>query len=111
MFAANQTSIDLSSISSLSSLTGGELYHYQNYNDIVNEKLYYDIFRNLTRNYGFDIAFTLRSSLGITTGDYYGGFYTKSTKIIELAAADSDKTFGVAIKPEGKLTPESDLYT
>ena len=110
VFSCSPTSIDLASIGSLCNLTGGEVYHYQNFNALFGEKLYYDLFRNLTRNYGFDAAFTVRTSIGLRTGDYYGGFFTKSDKIIELPSIDSDKTIGVSIQSEGKLIPDTDLY-
>jgi protein transport protein SEC24 len=110
IFACNPSSMDFASLAALCSLTGGEAYHYQNFNNLQGEKLYYDLFRNLTRNYGFDTAFTVRSSIGLRPSEYYGGFFTKTDKIVELSSIDSDKSIGVTLKIDGKLIPDTDAY-
>ena len=48
---------------------------YQNYDQgTLSEKLYYDLFRNLSRNTGQEIALKARVSKGMTVTEYFGGF-------------------------------------
>lgn len=67
MFVFNSDYFDLATVSALNTITGGSLYYYHEYNpDFDSEKLHYELFRNLTRQYGYDAIMTLRSSQGIT---------------------------------------------
>lgn len=57
---------DLTTISPVVTLTGGQLYPFHNYNGLYDgERVHYELFRNLTRNYAYDCVMTLRTSLGI----------------------------------------------
>mmetsp|Transcript_48785 Transcript_48785/g.66402 ORF Transcript_48785/g.66402 Transcript_48785/m.66402 type:complete len:83 (+) Transcript_48785:415-663(+) len=47
---SHQYSIDLASFATIATRTGGSIYYYSMFNVIMQgEKLYYDLFRNLTR--------------------------------------------------------------
>ena len=48
-------------------MTGGNIYRYKNYcQDRDSEKIYYDLHRNLTRNYAYDVHFIMRTSIGLS---------------------------------------------
>lgn len=70
MFVAsnNKTnvSMDLASLSVLTQYTGGDLNYYHMFDvQYHGEKLYYDMFRNLSRNYGNEIMIKARCSAGM----------------------------------------------
>ena len=56
LFIYNSDYYDLPTIGVLSTLTGGSIYKYKAYNtDRDSESLYYELYRNLTRTYAYDI--------------------------------------------------------
>ena len=56
LFIYNSDYYDLPTIGVLSTLTGGSIYKYKTYNtDRDSESLYYELYRNLTRTYAYDI--------------------------------------------------------
>lgn len=67
MHIYNADYYDLPTVGVLSSLTGGQIYKYKGYvQERDSEQLYYDLHRALTRNYAYDIQFTLRTSIGLS---------------------------------------------
>lgn len=76
MFIAVDTkkqSIDLATMAPITGITGGDLYLHPDFNDVMHgEKLYYQIFRNLTRVSVSDVMIKLRASTGLTVTEYFG---------------------------------------
>ena len=59
-------SMDLASLSVLTQYTGGDLNYYHLFDvQYHGEKLYYDMFRNLSRNYGNEVMIKARCSAGM----------------------------------------------
>lgn len=68
------------------------------------EKLFYDVFRILTRNGAYDVAFRVRCSEGYAVVAYLGNFIRVNAIDFELPSIDADKTIGVLMRSEGSLT-------
>ena len=68
-------STDLATLSVVSQFTGGELYHFSRF-DVTQhgEKLYYELFRNLTRPSGSEVMLKVRASKGLSISEYFGSF-------------------------------------
>jgi protein transport protein SEC24 len=71
--AVNQ-SVDLTTIAPVCGKSGGSIYFYQNF-DVTRhgEKIYYDMFRSLTRVTATDVELKVRCSTGLTITEYIGG--------------------------------------
>ena len=72
LFLFENIEFQLATIGLVSSFTGGNVYHYPVYDSYLHsERLYYEIYRNLTRYHGMEVACRLRCSPGIDLIDYY----------------------------------------
>ncbi|KAI9206218.1 Sec23/Sec24 trunk domain-containing protein [Polychytrium aggregatum] len=96
--------IDVATLSTLSSLTGGDTYSYHNF-EAARDGLKFgnDLKRNLLRSFAYDALLRIRCSNGLKLVDYFGNFYMKNATDVELAGIDSEKSIGVLIKHDGKL--------
>lgn len=66
LFLFNYSNFDLPTISSLVSVTGGELIYFTNYFEYTDaERLHYSIARNLTRYCAYDTFMKIRVSNGL----------------------------------------------
>ena len=85
---------DLATLSSVSSMTGGQLYYYPNfqYNDEQRYKVHHEIFRNLTRYTGYDCTIKIRSTPGIEFSECYYGYQLqfKARDDLRIASLHSD---------------------
>jgi len=69
-----QRSIDLTTMAPICGLTGGSLYFYNSFDVMLHgEKIYYELFRSLTRPHISDIQMKARVSTGLTVSEYIGG--------------------------------------
>ena len=68
-------SLDVATMAPISGITGGDLHLYSDF-DVVRdgEKLYYHIFRSMTRVVGTDCMIKLRVSTGLSVVEYFGSF-------------------------------------
>jgi hypothetical protein len=57
------------------------------------EKLYFDLFRSLTKTSVYDIKIKARCSKGFTVTNYFGSFGRIEANAINGSSFDSDKTF------------------
>lgn len=109
----NQTnlSIDLTTIAPISGITGGNVYFYQNF-DVTKhgEKIYYELFRSLTRPTVSEVECKARCSTGLTVVEYIGGQMSKNTASIQYAALDSDKVLSFLMRNDEKLKEDSLVY-
>jgi len=86
----------------LCSKTGGSLYYYPNYdfNQYLHNasnprdvnKIYYDLFRNLTRTTGYDATLTLRTSIGLELKEYFSASGRMVVRDLSLSVIDADKS-------------------
>lgn len=111
LFIFNNSYIDISTISQVSRLTGGEVYKYTYFQaDIDGDRLIADLMMNISRPIAFDGIMRVRTSTGIRPTDFYGYFYMSNTTDMELAAIDCDKGVAVEIKHDDKLSEEEGVY-
>ena len=92
-------SLDVATMQPITSLTGGDLYFYYTF-DVTKhgEKLYYHIFRNLTRVTVTDVEVKLRVSSSLQVNEYIGDFITADdASIRKLSALDQDKVISISI--------------
>lgn len=72
--SANE-SVDLASMSQAVKITGGDLTYLSKWSQSRHgEKLYFDLFRNLTKATGSDVQIKARVSTGLSITQYFGGF-------------------------------------
>ncbi|KAI9340889.1 Sec23/Sec24 trunk domain-containing protein [Obelidium mucronatum] len=98
--------IDVATVGSLSSITGGDLYVYTNF-DAGRDGLRFmeDLKKIGRRNFGFEGLLRVRCSDGLGVSHHFGNFCIRSGNPtdVELAGIDSQKAIGVAFKHERKL--------
>lgn len=100
--------VNLVNPAQLCTRTGGDVYYYKNFKDKYDgEKLNYEVFRVLTRNNAYDVAFRVRWSDGYSVIAYSGNFVRVNAVDFELPSIDADKTIGVMLRSEGSV-PNSD---
>jgi len=111
IFACPQSDIDLPTLSTVTTSTGGEIKYYRAFNLAeYGEKLHFDIFRNLTRYTVYDVSFNARCSVGLSIHKYYGSFGETFKGPIPYSVFDSDKCFSFTIRQDEKLKPGSIAY-
>ncbi|CAG9315859.1 unnamed protein product [Blepharisma stoltei] len=102
---------DVPSLAALCSQTGGDLNYYPSFNaSFDGERIYYKIFRILTRTQGFQAVMRARCSNGIAIDQYIGKFKRKGPVEMELSCIDSDKTIAIILKHDSKLQEDIDLH-
>jgi len=103
--------MDLASMVKAVEATGGELYFYPKFEAHRNgEKLYYDLFRNLSRQYGTEVSVRARCSKGLSITEYFGGFGLRNSIELSLASIDSDKTIGFTIRNDTTFKEDQHVY-
>ncbi|KAJ1930728.1 COPII coat Sec23p-Sfb3p heterodimer component [Tieghemiomyces parasiticus] len=103
--------IDAATLSSLSSLTGGDTYFYPNFlADRDGHRFGEDLKLDLTREHGFNGVLRVRCSDGLRIDEHYGNFFMRNNTDVELAGIDSDKAIGVTFRHDGQLDEKNDLY-
>ncbi|XP_076263106.1 COPII coat complex component secretory 24CD [Rhynchophorus ferrugineus] len=111
LFVFNNSYIDLSTISQVSRLTGGEIFKYTYFQaDVDGNRLIKDIIMDISRPIAFDAIMRVRTSTGVRPTDFYGYFYMSNTTDMELAAVDCDKGIAVEIKHDDKLSEDEGVY-
>ena len=96
---------DLATISQLTTVTGGNLYYYPHYNSLYDgEKIHYELYRNLTRNYAIDCIMTLRASPGIILEEFYTTRGKVSVRDLQMSTLDADQSITIQYKQEDKIT-------
>ena len=62
------------------------------------EKLYYELFRNISKSTGSDVQVKARCSKGLSVIEYFGGFGALDTTEFSLSSIDADKSFGLTLR-------------
>ena len=73
--------------------------------DIVEhaDKLYYQVFRNMTKVVGIDCTMRMRCSTGITACEYMGSFMRHQSAELSIASIDADKVVSVLFRSDDKM--------
>jgi protein transport protein SEC24 len=101
---------DLASISELARVTGGHVYYIPGFSiDAHEEKLYYDLFRILTRAHGTEAIGRLRTSEGLVV-DSYQGHFLRGDGDVEFGGIDADQTLVIVLKHDGKIEEKKDAF-
>jgi protein transport protein SEC24 len=111
LFLFNNAYVDVSTLSQVSRLTGGQVYKYTYFQtDTDGERFLNDLEHNLSRPVVFDAIMRVRTSTGVRPVDFYGSFYMANTTDTELAAINADSAVACEIKHDDKLTEEDGVY-
>jgi len=103
--------LDIATLSTLSTTTGGQVYLYNKFNyakDLT--RFYQDLTRNLTREYGYDGVMRVRTSEGFAPTNYSGNFTIINGDEVRLAGIDSDKSIMVEFQYDGKIPEKSEPF-
>jgi len=99
--------VDLASMSTLARTTGGQLYHYTQalpeLRDVWGPKLQQEIYRNLSRPFGYEGVLRVRASRGLRVDQYLWGSLLPGDKDVDVAGIDADQAFGVLVKQDEKV--------
>ncbi|KAI9342470.1 Sec23/Sec24 trunk domain-containing protein [Zopfochytrium polystomum] len=109
LFLFRHSYIDVATLGSLSAITGGDTTYYENFmaeRDGI--RFIEDLKRSASRSFGFDALMRIRCSDGLKVSHYFGNFHMRNSTDIELAGIDSQKTFAVSFKHDGKLDEKTD---
>lgn len=69
------TSCNIATIAPVAGISGGDVIFYPKFDVVTHgEKLYFQIFRNMTRVVGSEVAIKVRVSSGLAVTDYIGSF-------------------------------------
>jgi protein transport protein SEC24 len=105
------SSNDIASIAPLAGLTGGDVILYPKFDVYKHgEKLYYQIFRNLTRVVGTEVAIRARVSTGLSIHEYIGSFMRATSQDYFVSTIDCDKTISCLIKLDDKIAEGAQVH-
>lgn len=111
VFALTHQNVNIPSLAAMCSQTGGDLYYFPGFKpEIDGERVYFTLTRILTRPQCTQISMRARCSNGLSIDYYIGKYKRKGPVEMELACLDSDKSIGIMIKYDEKLTEGQDYY-
>lgn len=90
--------IDMSSMSLVSKMTGGQLYYNQKAGQHYRNTVMMNLRRNLLRKQGWEAVMRIRVSQGLAVSDYYGNFNMWTEDDMEIVSIDCDKSVAVQFK-------------
>ncbi|THU94171.1 vWA-like protein [Dendrothele bispora CBS 962.96] len=98
--------IDVGSIGTVASVTGGELFFHPRF-DPARDSVIMDsqIQRLMQRTCGYNCMARVRTSKGIRIGGYHGNFYQHSSTDLAFGVLDADKAFSVTLQHASSLNP------
>uniref|UniRef100_A0A1D1XLC4 Protein transport protein Sec24-like At3g07100 n=1 Tax=Anthurium amnicola TaxID=1678845 RepID=A0A1D1XLC4_9ARAE len=102
---------DIASLGTLSKYTGGQVYYYPAFRaDIHQEKLRFDLSRDLTRETAWEAVMRIRCGKGVRFTTYHGNFMLRSTDLLALPVVDCDKAFAMQLSLEETLMTTQTVY-
>lgn len=105
------SSCDITSLAPIAGISGGDVILYSKFDVYTHgEKLYYQIFRNLTRVVANEVAIKARVSKGMFVTDYFGSFMRYTTSDFSISSIDADKTISCLIRTDEKFTEGQTVY-
>lgn len=106
-------------LGALSKLTGGQVYHYPQFQaesdamEFGNELRVLALMipltsqHNLTRPMIYETVLHVRATKGLTPFQYFGNFFLRGVDLLGIPTIDSDKTIAVEFKVEDDLSKTS----
>jgi len=104
VFLLTRNYIDIATVSEAVNVTGGTLYHYEQFTPELDQgQLENDLRWNLLRPQGMEAVMRVRCSHGISVEEYSGAIYQRTLTDVDLPSVDSDKAILVKLKHDEKL--------
>ena len=111
VFVCASSYVDVASLGSMCSQTGGDLYLYPGFTLGADaERLHYQLVRILTRVQGFQVVMRARVSNGLAVETYLGKYRRRGPIEMEASCVDSDKSIAIVLKHDEKLQPDTHVY-
>lgn len=111
LFLFPNSYMDIATVGSLASITGGAIYRYMYFKSGSDTaKVASDVRKIIKTMRGGDGMLRVRCSTGLRAVDYYGAMLVNNTSDVEFAGLDSEKSLVVRIKHDDKLNPTSDAH-
>ncbi|KAK7909734.1 hypothetical protein WMY93_014418 [Mugilogobius chulae] len=96
--------VDLSTMASVPSHTGGSVYKYNNFQvETDGEHFLRDLRKDVQKPIGFDAVMRVRTSTGFRATDFFGAIHMNNTTDVEMASVDCDKAVTVEFKHDDSL--------
>jgi protein transport protein SEC24 len=103
--------IDVATVGTLTSTTGGKMYRYKSFRAAVDgDRFLQDLSKRLSSPVAFDAIMRVRCSPGIRAVDFYGNFFMNNTTDVQLACVDPETCVAVDIKHDDKLDEREGAY-
>lgn len=100
--------VDLTTMGSVPSHTGGSVYKYNNFQvEADGEHFLRDLRKDVQKSVGFDAVMRVRTSTGFRATDFFGAIHMNNTTDVEMAAVDCDKAVTVEFKHDDNLSEET----
>uniref|UniRef100_A0A8C6V744 SEC24 homolog D, COPII coat complex component n=1 Tax=Neogobius melanostomus TaxID=47308 RepID=A0A8C6V744_9GOBI len=100
--------VDLATMASVPSHTGGSVFKYNNFQVWYNgDHFLRDLRKDVQKSIGFDAVMRVRTSTGFRATDFFGAVHMNNTTDVEMAAVDCDKAVTVEFKHDDTLAEES----
>ena len=74
------------------------------------EKIYYELFRSLTRPAVSDVYMKARCQTGFTVTEYIGGQMSAQVSQMQYAQVDADKVFTFAMRNDQSFKEDQPVY-
>lgn len=103
--------VDLSTMASVPSHTGGSVFKYNNFQmEIDGDHFLRDLRKDVQKTIGFDAVMRVRTSTGFRATDFFGAVHMNNTTDVEMAAVDCDKAVTVEFKHDDNLAEETGAF-
>ncbi|KAF8395779.1 hypothetical protein HHK36_019730 [Tetracentron sinense] len=111
VYAFSDKYTDIASLGTLAKYTGGQVCYYPSFQSANhNEKLRYELARDLTRETAWEAVMRIRCGKGVRFTTYHGHFMLRSADLLALPAVDCDKAFAVQLSLEDTLLTTQTVY-
>lgn len=96
--------IDVASIGTLSSTTGGNIFYHPRFDAVRDRsRLQQHILRTLRDPVAYNCVIRVRCSTGLRISSHFGCFNQKSLTDLDFGTMDGQQTFAALVKHDGKL--------
>lgn len=103
--------VDLSTMASVPSHTGGSVFKYNNFQmETDGDHFLRDLRKDVQKTIGFDAVMRVRTSTGFRATDFFGAVHMNNTTDVEMAAVDCDKAVTVEFKHDDNLAEETGAF-
>jgi len=111
LFVGSSIYSDIATLGELTKLTGGQAYYYPNFSAQAHgAQLYRELFRNFSREAGYDGLMRFRSSTGVTQSSQTGFFLKTNETDLSCAHISADSTLHVEFSYDEDLKDNHFAY-